>query len=96
MTIEITWSGKTRDAIESNLLALLEMNDISRSTYEAFNKNSQEVIFECPENAKQALEEMEYISDMGNPEIHEPTLRDKISELSKETSSISTEEDHNV
>jgi len=80
-TVELSWTGKTRDSVESNLFTLLEMGDVSRETVDAFDRHSQKVVFEDGDAARDALDEMEYIADMGHPGIHGPTLQKKIQAL---------------
>lgn len=82
--VRFVWTGQTRDAVHCNLVALREMGDVSASTTDAFDVDSREVVFADVEAAKQALDEMTYIADMGHPEIHEPTLREKIATLREE------------
>jgi len=78
---ELQWSGKTRKAVEANMLTLYEMGDVPEGAYRAFKRDSRSVMFESDEELEAVMSEVDYMVGMGHPSMHRPTLEDKVREM---------------
>jgi len=79
-SVSLTWSGQTRQAVASAMLALHEMGDVSKEPWNKLDtrSNSGSTVKLSESAARATLDEMKKMQGgYGREEVHAPTLKKK-------------------